>query len=326
MKAIRVHVHGGPDVLTYEDIDVPQPAAGEAVVKVAVAGLNFIDVYYRTGLNKPPSLPFTLGMEASGTVTAIGAGVTEVKPGDRVAWSMVLGAYAEYAAVPAWRLAPLPAGVSFDDGAAVMLQGMTAHYLTRDTFPLGPAHTALVHAAAGGAGYLLTQVARATGARVIATVGSDAKAAIAKDAGASDVIVYTRQEFDVEVKRLTDGRGVDVVYDSVGAATFDKSLNSLRARGYMILFGNSSGPVPPFDPLVLASKGSLFLTRPGLNKYSATRDEILMRTADMFRWVETGALKLRIDSVRSLADLPTAFRDLESRKTTGKVLFHVEAS
>src|SRR5687768_11185664 len=213
MKAIRVHAHGGPEVLKFEEVDMPRPAPGEAVVKVAVAGLNFIDVYYRTGLNKPPSLPFTLGMEASGTVTAIGSGVSEVKVGDRVAWSMVLGAYAEYAAVPAWRLAPLPDGVSFDDGAAVMLQGMTAHYLTRDTFPLGPAHTALVHAAAGGAGYLLTQVARATGARVIATVGSDAKAAIAKDAGADDVIVYTRQEFDVEVKRLTDGRGVDVVYD-----------------------------------------------------------------------------------------------------------------
>jgi NADPH:quinone reductase len=326
MKAIRVRAHGGPEVLTYEDIDIPQPAAGEAVVKVATAGLNFIDVYYRTGLNKPPVLPFTLGMEASGTVTAIGSGVTEVTVGDRVAWSMVLGAYAEYAAVPAWRLAPLPAGVSFDDGAAVMLQGMTAHYLTRDTFPLGPAHTALVHAAAGGAGYLLTQVASATGARVIATVGSDAKAAVAKEAGASDVIVYTRQDFEAEVKRLTGGSGVDVVYDSVGAATFDKSLNSLRARGYMVLFGNSSGPVPPFDPLMLASKGSLFLTRPGLNKYSATRDEILMRTADMFRWVETGALKLRIDSTRPLAEVPKAFHDLEGRRTTGKVLFKVEAS
>ena len=320
MKAIRVHAHGGADALRYEDTAVPEPAKGEALVKVACAGLNFIDVYYRTGLNKPPQLPFTLGMEASGTVAALGDGVTEVAIGDRVAWSMVLGTDAEYAVAPAWRLAQIPDAVGFDDAAAVMLQGMTAHYLTQDTFPLKAGDTALVHAAAGGAGYALTQVAKLRGARVIATVGSDAKVQVAREAGADEVIVYTRQDFEAEVKRLTGNRGVDVVYDSVGAATFDKSLNCLRARGFMVLFGNSSGPVPPFDPLTLASKGSLFLTRPGLNKYSATREEILSRCADMFRWLQSGELKLRIDSVRPLAETAQAHRDLESRKTVGKVL------
>jgi NADPH2:quinone reductase len=322
MRAVRVHAHGGPDVLRSEEVAAPEPGAGEALVKVAFSGLNFIDVYYRTGLNKPPQLPFTPGMEASGTVVAVGDGVTEVSAGDRVAWSMVLGTDAEYAVAPAWRLAKLPDTVSFEAGAAVMLQGMTAHYLTQDTFPLNASHTALVHAAAGGAGFALTQVARLRGATVIATVGTDAKAEIARQAGANDVIVYTRQDFESEVKRLTGGRGVDVVYDSVGAATFDKSLNCLRPRGYMVLFGNSSGPVPPFDPLTLA-KGSLFLTRPGLNKYSATREEILMRTADMFRWLLSGELKLRIDRVCPLEEAPQAHRDLEARRTTGKVLFKV---
>lgn len=322
MNAIRVHGHGGPEVLRHEEISVPEPGRGEALVKVACAGLNFIDVYYRTGLNKPPQLPFTLGMEASGTVAALGEGVTEVAVGDRVAWSMVLGTDAEYAVAPAWRMAKIPDAVSFDDAAGVMLQGMTAHYLTQDTFPLKAGDTALVHAAAGGAGYALTQVAKLRGARVIATVGSDAKAQVAREAGADEVIVYTSQDFESEVKRLTDGRGVDVVYDSVGAATFDKSLNCLRARGYMVLFGNSSGPVPPFDPLTLASKGSLFLTRPGLNKYSATREEILLRCSDMFRWLQSGQLKLRIDSVRPLSETAQAHRDLEARRTVGKVLIH----
>lgn len=323
MKAVRVHAHGGADVLRLEAIPPPVPGPGDALVKVACAGLNFIDVYYRTGLNKPPQLPFTIGMEASGTVEALGDGVTEVAVGDRVAWSMVLGTDAEYAIAPAWRLAKLPDAVGFEDAAAVMLQGMTAHYLTHDTFPLKPGDTALVHAAAGGAGYALTQVAVLRGARVIATVGSEAKADVAREAGAAEVIVYTRQDFEAEVKRLTAGRGVDVVYDSVGAATFDKSLNCLRARGYMVLFGNSSGPVPPFDPLLLASKGSLFLTRPGLNKYSATRGEILSRCADMFQWLTDGRLKLRIDSVRPLEETAQAHRDLEARRTVGKVLIRV---
>lgn len=323
MQAIRVHAHGGPEVLRREDVPVPEPGPGEALVQVACTGLNFIDVYYRTGLNKPPHLPFTLGMEASGTVAGIGASVSDVAVGDRVAWSMVLGTDAEYALAPAWRLARLPDAVTFEGGAAIMLQGMTAHYLTHDTFPLRPGHTALVHAAAGGAGYLLTQVARNRGATVIATVGSPAKAAIALEAGARDVINYSTQDFEVEVKRLTGGEGVDVVYDSVGAATFDKSLNCLKPRGYMVLFGNSSGPVPAFEPLTLANKGSLFLTRPGLNKYSATRQEILTRTTDMFRWLANGEVKLRIDSVRALADVGRAHEDLEARRTVGKVLFRV---
>jgi NADPH2:quinone reductase len=320
MKAIRVHTCGGPEALQYEEVPIPEPGAGEALVRVAASGLNFIDVYYRTGLNKAPQLPFTPGMEAAGTVIQIGAGVTEVSVGDRVAWAMTLGTYAEYAIAPAWRLAPVPEGVSVEQAAAATLQGMTAHYLTHDTFPLGPGHTALVHAAAGGAGFLLTQAARMRGATVYATVGSDAKAEIARQAGANEAIVYTRQDFAAEVRRLTAGRGVDVVYDSVGAATFDRSLDCLRPRGYMILFGNSSGPVPPVDPMVLASKGSLFLTRPGLNRYTATRDEILARMRDLFDWLRSGALSLRIDRTLPLADAASAHRALEARQTAGKVL------
>jgi NADPH2:quinone reductase len=323
MKAMRVHEHGGPEVVRHEDVQRPAAAAGEAVVKVSVAGLNFIDVYYRTGLNKPPRLPFTLGMEAAGVVVETAPDVTAVRAGDRVAYAMELGAFAEYAAVPAWKLAPLPEAVSDEQAAAVMLQGMTAHYLTHDTFPLAPGHVALVHAAAGGAGLLLTQVARLRGATVIGTVGTDAKAELARQAGASEVIVYSRDDFEAAVRRLTGGRGVDVVYDSVGAATFDKSLNCLRPRGYLVLFGNSSGPVPPFDPMTLAVKGSIFLTRPGLNRYTATRDEILGRTRDLFRWLAAGDLRLRIDSTRPLAEAAAAQRDLEARWTAGKVLLRV---
>jgi NADPH2:quinone reductase len=320
MKAIRVHAHGGPEVLRLEDLEVPQPAPGQAVVKIAAAGLNFIDVYYRTGLNKPPGLPFTLGMEAAGTVTAVASDVTDVAVGDRVGYSMVLGAYAEFAAVPAWRLATIPDGVSFELAAAVMLQGMTAHYLTHDTFPLKPGHTALIHAAAGGAGQMVTQVARLRGAAIIATVGGSAKVELARAAGAHEVIDYSTQDFEVEVKRLTGGRGVDVVYDSVGATTFEKSLNCLKPRGYMVLFGNSSGPVAPIAPLTLAAKGSLFLTRPGLNQYTATREEIGGRAADLFRWLESGELTVRIDSQRPLTEVARAQEDLEGRRTTGKVL------
>jgi NADPH2:quinone reductase len=320
MKALRVHEHGGPEVMTYEDVEVPTPHIGEAVVKIAAAGVNFIDVYYRTGLNKPPLLPFTLGVEAAGTVSAVGPGVTEVEVGERVAYCMVLGAFAEYAKVPVWRLVRLPDSVSFETGAALMLQGMTAHYLTHDTFPLRPGHTALVHAAAGGAGLLVTQAARRRGATVLGTVGSEAKAALAREAGAHETIVYTQQDFETEVKRLTGGDGVDVVYDSVGAATFDKSLNCLRPRGYMVLFGNSSGPVPPFAPGSLAAKGSLFLTRPTLNSYSATRDEILRRTRDLFDWISSGDLRLKIDRALPFAEATKAYEALESRQTTGKVL------
>lgn len=320
MKAIRIHTHGGPEVLQYEDVDVPQPASGEAVVKVDVAGLNFIDVYFRTGANKPPALPFTQGMEAAGTVTAIGDGVTDVAVGDRVAYAMVLGAFAEYAKVPAWRLSKLPASVSFEAGAAVMLQGMTAHYLTTDVFAIRPGHTALVHAAAGGAGLLLTQVATLRGARVIATVGTEAKAELARQAGAQEVILYTSQDFETEVKRLTNNTGVDVVYDSVGATTFDKGLNCLRPRGYMVLFGASSGQVPAMPPAMLAGKGSLFLTRPTLAHYAATRDEIATRTSDLFAWLAAGTLSLRIGSTRPLAEAARAQEDLEARRTTGKIL------
>jgi NADPH2:quinone reductase len=322
MKAVRVHGYGGSDVLRYEDVDVPTPGQGEALVKVAVAGLNFIDVYYRTGIYKT-GFPFTLGSEAAGTVVAAGPGVTEVAVGDRVAYCMVLGAYAEYASVPAWRLVKVPDTVGFETAAALSLQGMTAHYLTHSTFPLHSGHTALVHAAAGGAGFLLTQVARRRGAIVYGTVGSDAKAAIAREAGANEVIVYSTHDFESEVKRLTGGAGVDVVYDSVGAATFDKSLNCLKPRGYMVLFGHSSGPVAPVDPLALQAKGALFLTRPGLNRYSATRDEILERMNDVFAWVAAGELKVRIDKVMTLADVRKAHDDLEARRTAGKVLFRI---
>jgi len=322
MKAVRAHAYGGSDVLRVEDVDVPRAGPGEALVKVAVAGLNFIDVYYRTGIYKT-AFPFTIGSEAAGTVEAVGPDVAEVSPGDRVAYCMVLGAYAEYAVVPAWRLVKIPDGVTFETAAAVSLQGMTAHYLTHSTFPLGPRHTALVHAAAGGAGFLLTQVARRCGATVYGTVGSDAKAALAREAGANEVIVYSTQDFEAEVKRLTGGRGVDVVYDSVGQATFDKSLNCLKPRGYMVLFGHSSGPVAPVDPLALQANGALFLTRPGLNRYSATREEVLERMNDVFAWVAAGELKVRIDRVMTLADVPKAHDELEGRRTTGKVLFKV---
>lgn len=320
MKAVRVHAYGGADVQRYEDLPIPAPGPGEALVRIAVAGLNFLDVSYRTGLFKAP-LPFTNGSEAAGTVTAVSPDVTDVRVGDRVAFCMVLGAYAEYAAVPAWRLVTLPDGVDVESAAAVMLQGTTAHYLTHSTFPLKPGDIALVHAAAGGAGFLLTQVARRCGATVYATVGTAAKAALAREAGAHEVIDYSTQDFETEVKRLTGGRGVDVVYDSVGASTFDRSLNCLRPRGCMVLFGTSSGPVPPFDPALLGVKGSLFLTRPGLNRYTATREELQARASDLFAWLAAGELKLRISRVLPLSEVAAAHRDLEGRRTTGKVLF-----
>jgi NADPH2:quinone reductase len=320
VKAVRVHVFGGPEALVYEDVPVPQPGPGEALVQIAASGLNFIDVQHRAGRYKLPSMPFTIGSEAAGTVSAVGSGVTDVKVGDRVAYVMVVGSYADYAVVPANRLVPLPAGVDFQSAAAVMLQGTTAHYLTHSTYPLKSGDVAVVHAAAGGAGLLITQLARKRGAHVIATVGTDAKAVLAREAGAEDVIVYTKQDFEAEVKRITGGRGADVVYDSVGKDTFDKSLNCLRARGCLALFGFSSGPVAPFDPAVLGMKGSLFLTRPGLNHYIATREELLMRAQDLFTWIGAGELRLRIDRVLPLADAAKAHQALEARQTTGKVL------
>ena len=319
MKAVRVHTLGGPEVLTYEDVDEPRPGAGEAVVKIAASGLNYLDVQYRIGRVKAP-LPFVIGSEASGVVTEIGSGVTEVKVGDRVGWAMTLGSYAEYASVPAWKLVVLPAGLDMQVAAGVMLQGLTAHYLTHSTFALKPGDTALVHAAAGGVGSVIVQVARIIGARVLATAGTEAKAELARQAGAHDVIVYTKQDFEAEVKRLTGGRGVDVVYDSVGKDTFDKSLNCLRPRGMLALFGFSSGLVPPFDPAILGTKGSLFLTRPGLNQYMATRDELLSRVTAIFEWLASGALKIRIGHVFPMSDARRAHEDLEARRTTGKVL------
>ena len=324
MKAVRVHAPGGPEVLTYEDVDVPKPGPGEALVKIEASGLNYLDVQYRIGRLKVPT-PFVIGSEASGVVTEIGAGVADVRVGDRVAYAMSLGSYAEYAVVPAWKLVTVPEGVDMQIAAGVMLQGLTAHYLTHSTFELKAGDTALVHAAAGGVGSVITQVAHLLGARVIATAGTDAKAELARLAGANDVIVYTKQDFEAAVKRLTNGRGVDVVYDSVGKDTFDKSLNCLRARGMLVLFGFSSGMVPPFDPAILGIKGSLFLTRPGLNQYMATRDELLMRATKIFEWLASRALKIRISHTFPLADARTSHEQLEARQTTGKVILQTRS-
>jgi NADPH2:quinone reductase len=320
MKAIQVRRCGSPEVLEAVEIPAPTPGPKQALVKIAKSGVNFIDVYFRTGLYKA-DLPFTPGMEASGVVEAVGPDVTEVSPGDRVAYAMARGSYAEYAVVPSWQLIRIPEGVTFELAAASMLQGMTAHYLTHSTYALKPGDTALVHAAAGGAGLLVVQMAKALGARVIGTVSTDAKAAMARQAGADEIIFYTRQDFEAETKRLTAGRGVDVVYDSVGATTFDKSLNSLRPRGMMALFGQSSGPVPAFDPNILAQKGSLFLTRPTLANYSATREDLEWRAGDVLRMIASGALKIHIERTYSLTEAAQAHRDLEGRKTTGKLLF-----
>jgi NADPH:quinone reductase len=320
MKAIRIDSYGSPEVMKLEDIPVPEPGEGEAVIKIAAAGVNFIDVYFRTGLYKVPKLPYTPGQEGAGTVTAVGPGVKEVKVGDRVAYSGMTGSYAEYALVQSWRLVQLPANVSFEHGAAIMLQGMTAHYLSHSTFPLKPGHKALVHAGAGGVGLLLTQMARRLGATVFTTVGTEEKVRLSREAGANEVILYTKEDFEAEARRLNGGKGVDVVYDSVGASTFEKSLNALRPRGYMVLFGQSSGPVAPFDPVILNTKGSLFLTRPSLAHYSSNREELLSRVTDLFGWIASGELKLRIGRTFPLAEAATAHRELEGRQTTGKVL------
>ncbi len=319
MKAIRVHKYGGPDVLRYEEIPPPEPGAGEARVKIEAIGLNYVDIYQRTGLY-PLTVPFTLGTEGAGVVDAVGSNVTEVKKGDRVAYAMEPGSYAEYAVVPAWKLVPLPRTLDTRSAAAVMLQGMTAHYLTYSTYPLKKGETALVHAAAGGVGLLLIQVAKRLGATVFGTVSTEEKARLAKEAGADEIILYTQTDFSAEVKRLTNGRGVHVVYDSVGQSTFGKSLDCLRPRGYMVLFGQSSGPVPLFDLGNLAGKGSLFVTRPSLLHYMIDRKELLQRTSDLFNWVAAGELTLRIDKTFPLAEAAEAHRQLEGRKTTGKIL------
>jgi len=319
MKAVRVHTPGGPEALRYEDVPQPAPKAGEALVKIDAAGLNYIDVYYRTGMYKT-ELPVIAGLEGGGTVTAVGPNVAEVKVGDKVAYTGVPGAYAEYAVVPAARLVVLPAGVSTKQGAAVMLQGMTAHYLACSTYPLKPGDSCLVHAAAGGVGLLLCQIAKLRGARVIGTVSTEDKAKLAREAGADEVILYTRQDFEAEMKRITSGKGVQVVYDSVGKTTFEKGFNCLAPRGVMALYGQSSGPVGSFDPQILNAKGSLFLTRPSLGHYIATRDELLQRAGELLGWIREGTLRVRMEFEFPLKDAPEAHRALEGRRTTGKVL------
>ncbi|HEV7507926.1 MAG TPA: quinone oxidoreductase [Thermoanaerobaculia bacterium] len=320
MKAIRIHSLGGPEVLQLEDIPEPQPKEGEAVVRIEAAGLNFIDCYFRSGLYKGQALPFTLGQEAAGTVTALGAGVTDLVVGDRVAYTSIHGAYAELAAVPAARLVKLPPGVSTRQGAAAMLQGMTAHYLACSTFSLKEGDVCLVHAAAGGVGQLLCQVAKIRGARVLGTVSTEEKAALARKAGADEVIRYDQVDFAAEAKRLTGGHGVQVVYDGVGRTTFDKSLDSLARRGMMVLFGASSGPVPPFDLSILNPKGSLYVTRPSLAHYIATTEELQRRAEDVLGWIAEGKLKINIGLELPLAEAAEAHRALEGRRTTGKVL------
>jgi NADPH2:quinone reductase len=319
MKAIRAHEYGGPEALRYEEAPLPEPGSGEARVKIEAAGVNFIDVYHRTG-RYPGQLPITPGVEGAGVVDALGPDVSELKSGDRVAYAMHQGSYGEYAVVPAWRLVLIPDSVDTRLAAAVMLQGMTAHYLTHTIYPLRPDDTALVHAAAGGVGLLLTQMAKRRGARVIGTVSTEEKAHLAREVGADEVILYTQTDFEAETKRLTNGEGVNVVYDSVGKTTFDNGLNCLKPRGYMVLYGASSGPAPPLDPQVLAAKGSLFLTRPSLAHYSADREEILRRSGDLFEWMADGQLKVRVDKAYPLADAAEAHRYMEGRKTRGKLL------
>jgi NADPH2:quinone reductase len=318
MRAIRVQRTGGPEQLELESLPVPTPGPGQARVRIAYAGVNFIDVYHRTGLY-PMTLPLTPGSEAAGVVDAVGEGVQEVRVGDRVGYAMHAGAYAEQAVVDAWKLVPIPEGIGLDVAAAAMLQGLTAHYLTHSTFPLRPGHAALVQAAAGGVGLLLCQIAKRCGARVIGTVSTEEKAELARAAGADEVVLYTKQSFKEAARRFTDGDGVDVVYDSVGKTTFEDSLDSLRRRGMLVLFGQSSGSVPPLDPGVLNRKGSLFLTRPGLVHHVADRTELLARARDLFGWIRKG-LSVRIDRMLPLERAAEAHRLLESRATSGKVL------
>jgi len=319
MKAIQIHETGGPEVLKLAELPIPQPGPGQVLIRVEAVGVNFIEVYFRKGVYKA-ALPLTPGSEAAGTVEELGPGVPGFAAGDAVASVSVLGSYAEYALVPAAQLVKVPAGLSMEQAAAALLQGMTAHYLSHSTFPLKAGETALVHAGAGGVGLLLTQMAARLGARVITTVSTKEKAKLSREAGASDAILYTSQDFEAEVKRLTGGKGVDVVYDSVGKDTFEGSLNCLRPRGLLALFGASSGPVPPFDLIQLSGKGSLFITRPTLWHYVATREELEWRAGDVLGWAAKGDLKLRTEFLYPLAEAARAQTDLEARKTTGKIL------
>ena len=320
MKAIRVNEHGGPEALAFEDVETPEPGPGQARVRLAASGVNFIDVYMRTGVY-PGETPFTLGLEGAGEVEAVGEGVEEVSVGDHVAWAGVPGSYAERVVVPVDRLVPFNVTmVEARVAAAVMLQGMTAHYLSHSTFPLQEGQTALVHAAAGGVGLLLCQMAKMRGATVIGTAGTEEKAALAKEAGADEVILYREQDFTEETNRITGGEGVDVVYDSVGKDTFDGGLDCLKTRGYMVLYGGSSGQVPPLDPQVLNRKGGLFLTRPAMAQYTATREELLWRAESLFSWLGQGNLDVRIGGAYTLEDAAQAHEDLEARRTTGKLI------
>jgi NADPH2:quinone reductase len=319
MKAIQINHTGGPEVLEMAELPIPQPGAGQVLIRIEATGVNFIEIYFRKGVYKA-ALPMTPGSEAAGTVEELGPGVTGFAAGDAVASTSVLGSYAEYALVPATQLVKVPAGLSMEKAAAAMLQGMTAHYLCHSTFPLKAGDTALVHAGAGGVGLLLTQMAVRLGAKVITTVSTPAKAELSREAGAAEVVLYTEQEFEPEVKRLTGGKGVDVVYDSVGKTTFDGSLNCLRPRGMLVLFGASSGPVPPFDLIQLSSKGSLFVTRPTMWHYIATREELEWRAGDVLSWAAKGELKLRTEFIYPLAEAAQAQTDMEERKTTGKIL------
>jgi NADPH2:quinone reductase len=319
MKAIRVHTPGGPEVMKLEEVPEPKAGPGQVVVKLEAAGLNYIDVYFRTGTYKAP-LPLTPGLEGAGTVTQVGDGVKDLKVGDRVAYTGIPGSYAQMNVCPADRLVKIPDKLSFRDGAAAMLQGMTAHYLTRSTYPLKSGDTCLVHAAAGGMGLLLTQLGKMFGATVIGTVSTEEKAALAKQAGADHVILYSKQDFVAEVKRLTGGKGLNVVYDAVGKDTFDKGFDCLVARGMMVLYGQSSGPVGPFDLQILNAKGSLFVTRPSLNHHIASREELVQRSGDVLGWIRDGKLKLRVETTFPLDKASEAHRALEGRQTTGKVL------
>ena len=319
MKAIQINRTGGPEVLELTDLPTPEPKPNEATVKIHASGVNFIDLYNREGRYKV-QLPFVLGQEASGVVSAVGSDVMGISVGDRVAYTALLGSYAEYAVVAADRLVKIPAGVDDRQAAAAMLQGMTAHYLAYDTYPLKKGERALIHAAAGGVGLLLVQMAHQIGARVIATVSTEEKASLAREAGADDIILYTQNDFETETRRLAGGKGLDVVYDSVGKTTFEKGLNLLRPRGMMVLYGGSSGAVTPIDPIVLTQKGSLFLTRPSLGHYIATAQELQRRAGSVFAMISSGQLKLRIEHIYPLAEAQQAHRDLEARKTTGKLL------
>jgi NADPH2:quinone reductase len=322
MRAIQIKAYGGPEVLELVEIPDPVPGPGEALVRVRIAGVNFTDIYQRTG-TYPGTLPFTPGVEAAGVVEKLGSGVSEVKVGDRVGWVMIKGSYAELAVLPATRLVPIPASVDDRTAAAILLQGMTAHFLLTDCYRVQKGQWILIHAAAGGVGLLLTQVAHKIGARIIGTTSSEEKAKLAREAGADEIVLYTKEDFQEAARRITGGEGVSVVYDSVGKTTFLKSLDSLRPRGYMVLFGGSSGPAPTIDPMILNPKGSLFLTRPTLGNYVSTREELLRRASDVFDWVAKGDVKVRAEHDYPLAAAAQAQSDMEARKTTGKVLLTI---